>query len=111
RPLRRPTPPRRDFLSLRLRLGVASVCRGMFDLCVDLATGQKSQSGNVKPDQKDHCRAQRTIGLGVGIEELQTTAKLKRNGKPGKYTYDRTGCDPVPVLFLHTRTKEIDDGE
>src|SRR5207253_9307675 len=83
-------------------------CGSVLNLRVNFTSHQKSEAGDIEPQQQNHLRPQGPVGLRIVIEEMQVHPEQKRGSQPQQNSKHRTGCDPVPVLLFYVKTKGVD---
>src|SRR5256885_9136475 len=77
-----------------------SMFRGsMFNYGIDRASHKKCEPGYIKPKQENDNGSQRTVGLAVGIKEVQVQPEYSRGRKPQCNPDHRSRSNPVPVPF------------
>ena len=97
-----------SFLAWGFRLGMSVACGSVLNLRVNFTSHQKSEAGDIEPQQQNHRRPQGPVGLRIAIEEMQVHPEQKRGSQPQQNSKHRTGCDPVPVLLFYVKTKVVD---
>ncbi len=79
-------------------------CGSVLNLRVNFTSHQKSEAGDIEPQQQNHLRPQGPVGLRIAIEEMQVHPEQKRSSQPQENSERRARCDPIPMLFFYVRT-------
>src|SRR5579864_8543265 len=87
------------FFSRLFGFRMSALGSGIFDFRIDLATQQYRHTGDIKPQEQNDYRAQRSIGLAIAVEEVQVHAEEQGGADPCENTHDRTGSNPLPLLL------------
>src|SRR6059058_6569478 len=93
-----------SFLAWGFRLGMSVACGSVLNLRVNFTSHQKSEAGDIEPQQQNHLRPQGPVGLRIAIEEMQVHPEQKRSSQPEENSERRARCDPIPMLFFYVRT-------
>ncbi len=93
-----------SFLAWGFRLGMSVACGSVLNLRVNFTSHQKSEAGDIEPQQQNHLRPQGPVGLRIAIEEMQVHPEQKRSSQARENSERRARCDPIPMLFFYVRT-------
>ena len=74
-------------------------CGSVLNLRVNFTSHQKSEAGDIEPQQQNHLRPQGPVGLRIAVHPEQ-----KRSSQPQENSERRARCDPIPMLFFYVRT-------
>src|SRR6266576_3839010 len=96
------------FLPRSLCLDMAMFRGGVLNGCIDLASDEERQAGNIKPQHQNNDSSQRSVRLAVGVKEMQVGTQASRSRPPKQNTHYGSGRYPVPMLLFDVRGKVVD---
>src|SRR5579864_3767642 len=87
------------FFSRLFGFRMSALGSGIFDFRIDLATQQYRHTGDIKPEEQNDYRAQRSICFAIAVEEVEVHAEKQGSADPCENSHHRAGSDPLPLLL------------